>query len=145
MSAATCTKDETCSRCGLKGKSAHGHNWVYDNLHTTACTYCHANYKHNIKIVGKNLPYSEDGASILGVRLSNNTGVFINDSGKIIISAWIEFDFSCDYYSSHIFNVNIYSSSGTLISSKSITVISTYCEYVIANLPDHDTYYIEIT
>ena len=46
MSAATCTNDGKCSRCGKKGDSARGHSWNKDY----DCINCSASYKPNVKI-----------------------------------------------------------------------------------------------
>ena len=149
MSTATCTKPEICSRCGKTGANAHGHNWAYDGWHTTACTYCSAVYQPNIHIVGQNLPYTFDGATIHDVWLSDKSGVYLDSSGNAVISAWIEFSYSTDnsrpLYTGTMLRANLYNSSGQLLQTVRITVMPTYCDYVVVDLPDNDTYYIEFT
>ncbi len=147
MSAATCTKDGKCSRCGKIGARALGHNWAYkywngSSKKETRCERCQSKYTPNIRIIGKNLPYSEEynNLTIESVYLDDRSGVFIDDNGEIIVAAWITLVTSGD--DSTVVSYKIYNSSGTLIEDWFETVSGWYNGTIIANLPDGDTYYI---
>ena len=153
MSTVTCTQDSSCSRCGLKGEKAFGHSWEYEYWYDSSgnlqeycrCSYCQKDYVYNINIVGKNLPYSEqyNNLTINSVYIDDRSGVFVDDTGEIVVSAWITLVTSGD--DTTVVFYKIYNSSGVLIESGSETVSSWYNGTIIANLPDGDTYYIEFS
>ena len=144
MSAATCTKDGKCSRCGEKGSSALGHSW---NKNMT-CARCSANYPPNIKIAATNLPYTTmDGVIVQSVSVISKDA-FVSLEGNLKVAVELQFSGTNNSrWGAETVYFHVFDSNGNQLSSLNHDVWvsgGTFSETVTIYIPDGDNYTIEI-
>ena len=152
LSSATCENNSSCSRCGLIGEKAYGHNWTSENWvgGDIYCSHCNKGYKYNIKLVGRNFPCTSkttyETVTVTGVYLSSNSEAEMNDSGRVFVAAIIGFNSTGEgVTNSHMFTVKVFNSQNLLVATKVLDTWGKNDGAIHVDLPDNDTYYIEIS